>query len=102
MVVPYLHTSSLDELGSAGRAEIMEIANASLKIVNAVYQPQGFNLGFNLGEAGGAAIAAHLHLHVVPRWNGDTSFMTTLSMTRVLPESLEESYNRLLAAWKPV
>lgn len=99
MVVPYLHTNTLDGLDPAGRAEIMELTNLALKIIHDVYQPQGFNLGFNIGSAGGAGIAEHIHMHIVPRWNGDTNFMSTLSMTRVLPEALEDSYLRLKAAW---
>ncbi len=100
MIVPYLHTNNLDELGVAGRAELMELANVAMKKLQRVYQPQGYNLGFNFGDAGGAGIASHLHLHIVPRWNGDTNFMSTLSMTRVLPEALEDSYLRLKTAWE--
>ena len=99
MVIPYLHTANLDEIGGEARAEIMELTNFSIKVLQKVYQPQGFNLGFNLGDAAGAGIASHIHMHVVPRWNGDTNFMSTLSMTRVLPEALEESYQRLRGAW---
>ncbi len=102
MIIPYLHTANLDDMGAAARAEIMELANLSVSVLQKIYQPQGFNVGFNFGDAGGAGIASHVHLHVVPRWNGDTNFMSTLSMTRVLPEALEDSYQRLKAAWDSV
>ncbi len=100
MVVPYAHQSSIELLEPACRAEMMELVAQSMRVVRAVYTPQGFNLGANIGAPAGAGIAEHVHFHIVPRWNGDTNFMSVLGDTRVLPESLEASYARLAEAWK--
>jgi ATP adenylyltransferase len=100
MVVPYEHLASLEELDGATRAEIMELATRAIRVLKAEYQPQGFNLGMNLGEIAGAGIASHVHMHVVPRWGGDSNFMTALANTRVLPEALDDSYGRIRAAWQ--
>ena len=78
----------------------MALAQVALRLLRQVYHPQAFNVGANIGEAAGAGIAAHVHLHIVPRWSGDTNFMAALAETRVLPESLEETYRRLRAAWE--
>jgi ATP adenylyltransferase len=99
MVVPFAHQPSLDLLGANVRSEIMELANQSIQIIQSVYEPQGFNIGFNIGSAAGAGILGHVHMHVVPRWQGDTNFMSTLSMTRVIPENLEDTFFRLKQAW---
>jgi ATP adenylyltransferase len=95
MVVPYEHTATLEGLDAETRSEIMELANLSTKVLHQVYHPQGFNLGVNIGDAAGAGILKHVHLHVLPRWNGDTNFISTLGDTRVLPESLEETYRKV-------
>lgn len=99
MVVAYAHQPSLELLDTAVRSEMMEMATQAIQVLRRVYRPDGFNVGFNIGEAAGAGIAGHIHLHVVPRWNGDTNFMSTLAETRVLPEALEETCRRLRAAW---
>lgn len=100
MVVPYRHEASLELLTPETRAEMMELTNRSTQVIGVEYQPQGFNLGMNIGEAAGAGIAEHIHLHVVPRWGGDTNFMSSVAATRVLPEALEETYWRIRKAWE--
>jgi len=99
MIVPFNHQASLEHLDAETRAEIMELTAQSMVILRRVYQPHGFNIGVNIGEAAGAGVLDHVHLHVVPRWVGDTNFMSSLSSTRVLPETLEDSYVRIKTAW---
>lgn len=99
MVVPYEHQAQLESLDPEVRAEMMELTAQAVQVLKAVYHPQAFNLGMNLGVAAGAGIADHLHMHVVPRWSGDTNFMSTVAQTRVLPEALEVTYRRLHEAW---
>ena len=99
MIVPYAHLASLEMLDSPTRAEIMELSAKAIRVLEREYQPHGFNLGMNIGEAAGAGILDHVHLHVVPRWNGDTNFMSSLGRTRVLPETLEDSYSRIRTSW---
>jgi ATP adenylyltransferase len=100
MIVPYKHLSTLDALDQETRAEMMELVNSAVQTLQEVYQPQGFNIGMNIGDAAGAGIADHIHLHAVPRWMGDTNFMSTLGMTRVLPETLADSFNKIKQAWE--
>lgn len=99
MIVPFAHVASLDEVTAEVRAELMEEANHAVRALQAVYHPQAFNLGINLGAAAGAGVAEHLHLHIVPRWGGDNNFMGVIGETRVLPEDLSETYQRLGAIW---
>ena len=94
MVVPYIHQPSIAQLDPEIRAEMMELTNQSLEVLQNEYHPQGFNMGINMGWAAGARIFEHVHMHVVPRWGGDTKAMSTLADTRVLPESLKNSYWR--------
>ena len=100
MVIPYQHESDLDALPSETRAEIMELTTQAIRVLRKVYHPQAFNVGMNLGSAAGAGIAAHLHMHIVPRWSGDTNFMSAVAHTRVLPEALEVTYQRVREAWQ--
>ncbi|MFN8534658.1 MAG: HIT domain-containing protein [Dehalococcoidia bacterium] len=99
MVTPAAHVATLPELDAPARAEIFELASLATEVVGLVMTPHGFNLGMNLGRPAGAGIADHLHLHVVPRWNGDTNFMPLLANTRVLPETLFQTYDRLQPAF---
>ena len=100
MVVPYEHSPSLEQLDPPARCEMMELTNRAVQVLRDEYQPEGFNLGMNIGAAAGAGIAEHVHLHVVPRWGGDTNFMSSVAGTRVLPEALEDTYRRVKAAWE--
>ncbi len=100
MVVPYAHLPTLGELDAETRAELMELVNEAIHVLDAVYTPEGYNVGLNIGESAGAGIRGHIHMHVVPRWGGDTNFMSSLGNTRVLPESLEETFERILQAWE--
>ncbi len=100
MIVPYEHKSSLELLEPDTRADIMELAARAVQVLEAIYLPQGFNLGMNIGNAAGAGISDHVHLHVVPRWVGDTNFMSSVAQTRVLPELLAETYRRVRDAWE--
>lgn len=98
MAVPYAHEASLAALPLATAGELMRLARRAEQALRSVYNPHGLNFGLNLGEAAGAGVAGHLHLHGLPRWSGDTNFMTVVSETRVLPEMLEASWERLRAA----
>lgn len=102
MVVPFLHTSTLHALAKDIQTEMMDITNRSIQVLGEVYKPQGFNVGINIGEAAGAGITEHIHMHIVPRWSGDTNFMSSLGNTRVLPEKLEETYKRVKDIWEKV
>lgn len=98
MILPYAHAATLAACGLEARTEMMELAARAEAILTAEYRTQGLNLGMNLGEAAGAGIAGHVHLHVVPRWTGDANFMTVVGETRVLPEELATTYARLRRA----
>ena len=100
MVVANIHQPSFEDLRVEARSEMMELATKGIQVLRSVYKPDAFNLGANIGKAAGAGIAGHVHLHVVPRWGGDTNFMSTLAETRVLPEELDETFRRIRAAWQ--
>ena len=100
MVVPFVHCATLEGLSVETRAEIMELVSRCVEALTAEYQAQGFNIGANLGGAAGAGIPKHIHFHIVPRWQGDTNYMSAIGNTRVVPESLEESYQRIFNAWE--
>ena len=95
LVVPYRHSDSLAKLPPAEAEEMIRLAQTVESALREVYQPDGINLGMNLGEAAGAGVAGHLHLHELPRWFGDTNFMTVVGETRILPETLEVTWSRL-------
>lgn len=99
MVVPSRHEPDLEHLEPAERAEMMELASRATKVLRSVYQTSAFNVGMNIGEAAGAGVKEHVHIHVVPRWVGDTNFMSTLASTRVLPETLADTWRRIRAAF---
>ena len=95
LIVPYEHQDSLAALPAATAQEIMATAQRVESILRSVYNPHGLNYGLNLGESAGAGVAAHLHMHALPRWSGDTNFMTVTAETRILPETLETTWKRL-------
>lgn len=95
MVVPFQHTATLDTLSDAEMLDIMRLTRLAVRMLKTAFNPDGFNLGVNMGRVAGAGIADHLHWHIVPRWNGDTNFMPVLADVRVIPESLEAVYARL-------
>jgi len=95
LVIPYLHIASLASTPKDVTDELMDLAKLAQVAIQEVYSPHGLNLGMNLGAAAGAGIYDHIHLHILPRWSGDTNFMTTVAEARVLPESLETTYAKL-------
>jgi ATP adenylyltransferase len=95
LVVPNQHVGDLDAADKATTDELMDLAKRCQTALRDAYQPGGFNLGMNLGRAGGAGIANHIHLHVMPRWAGDTNFISTIGETRVIPEDLATTYRKL-------
>jgi ATP adenylyltransferase len=97
LVAPRRHVADLSLLSKEELAELMSLVALGVKELSEEYSAQGFNVGMNLGKAGGAGVEDHLHLHLVPRWPGDTNFMTAVQTTRVLPESLPETHARLSA-----
>lgn len=99
MVVPFQHVATLQELSEETLLEMFRMARDCERHLRAIYKPEGLNLGMNIGKSAGAGIAGHLHLHVLPRWTGDTNFMTVVGETRVLPEDLELTWERLKAEW---
>ena len=101
MIVPYAHVADLMATDAESLAEMMQLAQKMQAALEATYHPQGYNLGMNLGRAAGAGVEGHLHLHVLPRWSGDSNFMTTVSETRVEPEDLESTYEKLHKALAP-
>jgi len=99
MVVPFTHRPSIEDLGPDSMRELMQLSATAVSILRKAYSAQAFNLGINIGEPAGAGVVDHVHLHVVPRWSGDTNFMVTTAETRVIPEALDDTYQRLRALW---
>jgi ATP adenylyltransferase len=95
MVVPFDHRANLEELDRGTRAEMMELTTRCMTVLRGIYNPQAFNMGANIGEAAGAGVKEHVHIHIVPRWAGDTNFMSAVGETRVLPELLADTYERI-------
>lgn len=99
LVVPYAHADTPEALSPEALLEGVQLTHQALAALRAVFQPPAFNLGANIGAAAGAGIAAHYHFHIVPRWPGDVNFMTTVGETRVLPDTLENTWRDLCSAW---
>lgn len=99
MVVPYRHTCDYGSLTAREVTEMHSLSAKAVAVMNRTMKPQGFNMGINLGKVAGAGVEGHLHIHVVPRWNGDANFMPVLGATRVLPEGLAETYRWMKEAW---
>lgn len=95
MIAPYKHTADLSELDDDELLEINKMLASVVKWLTKAFKPEGFNIGVNLGHVAGAGIPTHVHWHIVPRWNGDTNFMTVVGDVRVIPQSLEDTYDRL-------
>jgi ATP adenylyltransferase len=95
LIVPYAHLGELDDAPKETTDELMDLAKRAQTLLREAYGPQGFNLGMNLGRSAGAGVADHIHLHIMPRWTGDTNFMSTIGETRVIPEDLKTTYSKL-------
>ncbi len=102
MVMPYAHLDRLAALPPETAHELIDLSQSTERALDRLYHPHGFNFGMNVGQAAGAGVAGHLHLHAMPRWTGDTSFMTTVAETRVLPEDLETTWRRLRQAFAEI
>ena len=98
MVVPYRHTPNLGYLSAEERLELMDVINLIIETIKSIMRPDGFNIGMNLGRVAGAGVEDHIHMHIVPRWNGDTNFMPIIGNAKVICESLEDTYARLKKA----
>lgn len=100
MVVPYAHLATLENAPEETAAEMFQLTRESERHLRTVYKPEGINIGMNVGACAGAGIAGHIHMHALPRWLGDANFMSVIGETRVLPETLETTYRKLLAAFE--
>ena len=99
MIVPLEHIGSFEKMDEETSAEVMRLIRQGITTLDKVYKPDGYNMGANLGASAGAGIANHVHFHLVPRWDGDTNFMTSIGETRVLPEDLSETFKQIKDAW---
>jgi ATP adenylyltransferase len=102
MVAPYEHVATLEESSDETLAEMMAITRQAEGHLRAIYEPEGLNVGMNIGKCAGAGVAEHIHMHVLPRWTGDANFMSTVGETRVLPEDLKVTYEKLVRAFNGV
>lgn len=100
MVIPYNHVATLEDLDDKTLTELILLARRTEKYLRALYRPDGLNIGMNIGRSAGAGIADHVHMHLLPRWTGDTNFMTTVGETRVMPEDLAITWERLRQAFQ--
>jgi ATP adenylyltransferase len=101
MVLPYAHLDEISKLPLAAAHEMMELCQRVESALRQIYRPDGINLGMNIGKAAGAGVAGHIHMHILPRWSADSNFMTVVGETRVLPETLEQTWERLDAVFNP-
>jgi ATP adenylyltransferase len=99
MIVPYRHTADMPGLTEGETSELMALCQTAHRVVSEVMKPHGFNMGMNMGRVAGAGVDSHLHMHLVPRWNGDTNFMPALGETRIISEALSFTWKRLKEAW---
>jgi ATP adenylyltransferase len=99
MIVPYVHQPSFESMTAEALAEVMALVNRASASLRKALNAEGFNIGVNIGESAGAGIADHVHMHVVPRWAGDTNFITTVASVRCIPQELKDSYDKLKVAW---
>lgn len=99
MIVPYQHITSQEDMDTEALTELMVMTNRVMRVLREYANPPAFNLGANIGVAAGAGIAAHYHFHIVPRWGGDANFMTTIGETRVIPDTLDNTYSDLKKIW---
>ena len=102
MIVPFEHQDTLEKLAAPILNEMIALTSTAMSVLRVTSQPNGFNLGANIGEAAGAGVKEHVHLHVLPRWSGDTNFMATTAHTRVIPEALNETYALLRSGWEEI
>lgn len=102
MIVPYAHVSSPDDLDEPTLTDLMRLTAHAIRVLRKAYNPDGFNIGINVGTAAGAGIAGHLHQHIVPRWYGDTNYMATLAQTRIIPEWIDQTYACLREVWQDI
>lgn len=100
LVLPNRHIATLDKLNANELLELMKLTKLSTKLLKKVFNPQGFNIGMNIGEIAGAGIASHLHMHIVPRWKADTNYLTAISNMRVIAETLKKTYQKLKSTLK--
>jgi len=98
MVAPYKHVPDFDGLEESELGELMALVKKCTQVLKKALKPEGFNIGANIGKVAGAGLEGHIHIHVVPRWGGDTNFVYTLGDTRIIPESLDDTFNKLLSA----
>lgn len=100
MIAPYKHTGSIEDLSEDEAVEMFALVKKTVEALRLTFEPDGFNVGMNIGEAAGAGFGDHVHIHVVPRWAQDTNFMPVLTDTRVISEAMDETYERLVDTWK--
>jgi len=98
MVAPYKHVPDFDSLEDSELAELIGLVKKSAQILKEALNPEGFNIGANVGKVAGAGVEGHIHIHIVPRWEGDTSFISTVGGTKIIPETLDETFGKLLSA----